>query len=142
MGKRPAPCLGAEAVSQASSAAHLPHPLPLQWPFCVCCSSPPSRENSSRREVRQKGHAANCYSERNQEPSFRKRGKCQDSEGQGQRRKGTWGLQGLRLSQLLPPSSSGRGGRSGFQALSPLPCLFWLHVRACLMENKTKEVIS
>ena len=46
-------------------------------------------------------------------------------------------------TQSFLPSSFRWGRQVSISGCFPPPsCLFWLHVRACLMENKTKEVIS
>lgn len=48
---------------------------------------------------------------------------------------------GSAASQPLPPPAA-LGGGSVSGPFPPPSCLFWLRVRACLMENETKEVIS
>lgn len=127
-----------------------PAPAPPSVPFlCLLfqCSLPGELLQSAQKRESQKGWAADCYSERSQEPTFRKRGERGRTQGgpgpEAQEAPvPSPALQGLPLSQLLPPSTPGWEAGQGFKSFPSLSCLFWLHVRACLMENKTKEVIS
>lgn len=151
--KQPTPCLAGGILPSplfhfTGQKLHCapPTPLTLWWLLCACCSIVPSQESSSsqyRREACQKGHGQptttalgttkNCPLEIGEKVAGR---------GEGQGLGGTV----VPAGQLTCPTGSaalGGRGRSLFQVLSlPSSCLFWLHVRACLMENKTKEVIS
>lgn len=135
MGKRPAPQHRAWGRKPVHSQFHAP-PTPL--PFSGLSESavpglPPGRAPPVSTEEK---HAD---SGRSQEPSFRKRGTWQDS---GATPVLSPALQGLLLSQLLPPSTSGWEAGQGSRPFPSLSCRFWLRVRACLLENKTKEVTS
>lgn len=140
--RRPGP---RHALSQAP--CHRPHWLTFRWPFCVCPSSPPLPgeflQLGQRGRVSERPQAAHCYCPgHNQELSFSKRRESGGTQG------------GPRPPPRPPCRVCGSAspflpqrfwvGEAGqyFRALPPPSGPFWLLVRACLMENKTKEVIS